>query len=537
MAVGLLGAALRAEVVSITVEDRVTGRIEPGLFGQFVELLSPGQKEEAADAGVDPATGTWRSDVRAALDQLHLPVLRYPGGAMVEAPNWRWTQLVDGSEKVTGNEKDRRVNALGLHEFLGWAQEIGAQPILVVKLADVAREIEPAAEIVEQARAFWAYVNGRDDETCPAELRQWPRLRAANGRAEPWAVKDWQLGNEFTWVAVDFLKKKGLGREDVARAYVEAVGRVHDALRALDRSIRFLVEIDMEQERTDIPVAEALHARLKGDIAHMTAHKYFSWGIDRLERDGVPQPLVAMDAEAFWYAAVSAPGTDGRGQAQFDLPMLHTANRLGYPLAVTEWNWNSWWELKGQSNSKGPNELWTKGVAAASMLHGMMNAPGRISLATQSMLVGTNWHIRAVDAAANPARLHPSGVVTSLYGRNHGAERLAWTTKEPLPVYRQPWQMGQLPPMERVAEVDCVVTRGQEALYVHLINRRWKEPVEVTVDAASVLPLDAVIGEVLRLSEPGVAAERFTLEREAGAVWQVTLPPASVQVIKLLRSH
>ena len=532
--------------VRIDIQDSISGTVHDQLFGQLVELLLPptdAKQELGAEAAFDPETGHMRPDVLEAIQDMYLPVLRYPGGLVVELPEFRWTQLIDGPD--SGGEHDERRYLFGLHEFLNLCEELDAEPLLVVKVADMTRELTPPAQVLAMAQGMVAYVNAPADAELEPELRRWVDLRIKNGRQDPWRVRKWQIGNEFIWVGVKWLKKnKSMDQGQIGEAYVDAVVQVHDAMRAVDPDLEFLVEIDMEQPEVGVPVAEALAERLGPTIHHMTHHRYTSWQISKPLYRGEERPYTEVDAAAFWYAAVSAPEVDDRGQAIFNPPMLHTANRLGYPLAVTEWNWNSWWRVKREPGApRPPNGLWTKGVAAGSMLHSLMNAPGDISLATQSMLVGTQWHIRAIDAGRHPARLHPSAQITSLYGHHHGRDRLAWSSPQPLPTYDQPWELALLKPNPAVAYVDLVVTRDEGGVYLHLINRDRQAARTLTVDTTQVLAAETTSATSYRLIEnPAFAAdpdaavalstqESFT--RKPGRPWEFTLPPASVQVIHL----
>lgn len=538
------GAGDAPPPVLIAVHERVTGTIHDALFGQFVELLEAPTKpdqEHGAEAAFDPATGQLRPDVLEALRGMYLPVLRYPGGVLIEYPTFRWTQLIEGP--ADGDELDERRFLFGLHEFLDLCAQLDAEPLLTLKLVDMVRESIPPAEVVAMAEAMVAYVNAPADAELEPRLRRWVDLRIANGRREPWNVRKWQIGNEFIWVGVKWLKKeRGMNPQEIGRAYVDAVVKVHDAIRAVDPSLELLVEIDMEQPKIEVPVAEALAERLGSTIHHMTHHRYTSWGITKALYRGEERSASEVDARAFWYAAVSAPEVDARGLAVFAPPMLETANRLGYPLAVTEWNWNSWWQVKKDPAAPPPpDDLWTKGVAAGSILHGLMNAPGDISLATQSMLVGTSWDIRAIDARQHPARLHPSGQITSLYGHHHGRDRLAWSTEKPLPTYDQPWKLSLLKPQPAVSFIDLVVTRNDRGVYLHVINRDYDNPRTLLVDTSKVLNPNTKAAVVYRLvenpafsSEGGEAvalSQEIPVTRETNRQWEFTLPPASIQVI------
>jgi hypothetical protein len=127
---------------------------------------------------------------------------------------------------------------------------------------------------------------------------------------------------------------------------------------------------------------------------------------------------------------------------------------------MTEWNWNGWWAAN--KDQAALDSLFAKGIGAASYLHAILRQGDLITLATQSMLVGSCWPIDSirVDKDNNrPAYMMPSGIVTTLYSQNHGAEMLAVDLSN-AEFYHQPYKMGQLGPAEKVAYVDVLAGKN-----------------------------------------------------------------------------
>jgi alpha-L-arabinofuranosidase len=131
-----------------------------------------------------PNTRGWRNDLVAALKQIKVPNLRWPGGCF--ADDYHWREGIGPREK-----RPKRINAhwggviednaVGTHEFLDLCEQIGCEP----------------------------YLAGNVGSGSPRELREWVEYcnapagslaeeRAANGRKEPWKVRLWGVGNE-TW--------------------------------------------------------------------------------------------------------------------------------------------------------------------------------------------------------------------------------------------------------------------------------------------------------------------------------------------------
>ena len=167
--------------------DKPGPQVHPDIFGQFAEHLGTGIYGGiwVGPRSSIPNEGGYRKDVLAALKAINVPMVRWPGGCFADEYHWR-----DG----VGPVKDRpaRVNtnwggvnddnSFGTHEFMGFAQRLGAR----------------------------AYVSANVGSAPPAETAQWveyltaprggsglAREREANGRAEPWKVSYLGIGNEL----------------------------------------------------------------------------------------------------------------------------------------------------------------------------------------------------------------------------------------------------------------------------------------------------------------------------------------------------
>src|SRR5690349_15122814 len=184
------GSVLSAEAPrsTLTVHADTPGAvINPNIYGQFAEHLGRliyegiwvGEKSSIAN------TRGYRNDVVAALKELGVPVLRWPGGCFADEYHWR-----DGIGDKS--KRPRKVNtnwggvvednSFGTHEFMDFAELIGAE----------------------------TYVNGNVGTGTPQEMADWleymtsdtdstlAQLRRQNGRDKPWKVNYFAVGNE-TW--------------------------------------------------------------------------------------------------------------------------------------------------------------------------------------------------------------------------------------------------------------------------------------------------------------------------------------------------
>ena len=163
--------------------NRTVGPIDPKLYGNFLEHLGRCIQGGVFDEGsaLSDKEG-FRTDVLKAVENLRVPLLRWPGGNFSSNYDWR-----DGIgprdsrprrlEMAWGTIEDNR---FGTHEFLDYVSRVGAEPYICANLGTGSWD---------EAQQWVEYVNF-DGDTATT------RLRKKNGREKPWGVKYWGLGNE-----------------------------------------------------------------------------------------------------------------------------------------------------------------------------------------------------------------------------------------------------------------------------------------------------------------------------------------------------
>ena len=186
LATGLAGAQDRVSASATLRADQPGPEVSRYLFGQFAEHLGYGIYGGiwVGEDSKIPNTSGYRNDVVAALKELQVPVVRWPGGCFADEYYWR-----DG----IGPREKRRVkinthwggvtepNSFGTHEFMDFAELIGTD----------------------------AYVSGNTGSGSPREMAEWVEYmtyeggsslaeeRRANGRDKPWKVPFFGIGNEM----------------------------------------------------------------------------------------------------------------------------------------------------------------------------------------------------------------------------------------------------------------------------------------------------------------------------------------------------
>jgi alpha-N-arabinofuranosidase len=172
--------------VSLTIDAAHPGAvINKNVYGQFAEHLGTGIYEGmwVGPGSKIPNTKGWRNDVVGALKELHVPLVRWPGGCFADEYHWK-----DGTGprarrpvKVNTNWGGvEETNAVGTHEFFDLVEMLGAD----------------------------AYVNGNLGTGTPQEMSEWieymtsdskstlANLRRKNGREKPFKVAYFAIGNE-----------------------------------------------------------------------------------------------------------------------------------------------------------------------------------------------------------------------------------------------------------------------------------------------------------------------------------------------------
>ena len=174
--------------VSVTIHaDQPGPIINPNVYGQFAEHLGAGIYEGVwvGEKSKIPNTNGYRNDVIAALKNLKVPVVRWPGGCFADEYHWRDGIGDRAKRPVKVNTHWGGVaetNEFGTHEFMAFAEMIGTK----------------------------VYISGNVGSGSPQEMADWMEYmtsntvstlaneRRKNGREQPWDVHYFGIGNE-TW--------------------------------------------------------------------------------------------------------------------------------------------------------------------------------------------------------------------------------------------------------------------------------------------------------------------------------------------------
>ena len=130
-----------------------------------------------------PNTDGYRNDIVAALKEIQIPNLCWPGGCFADEYHWRdGIGPRESRPKMVNTHWGGVVedNSFGTHEFLNFCELLGTEPYICGNLG---------SGTVEEMSKWVEYITF-DGESPMANLRK------ENGREKPWSVKFWGVGNE-----------------------------------------------------------------------------------------------------------------------------------------------------------------------------------------------------------------------------------------------------------------------------------------------------------------------------------------------------
>ncbi|MBN1361243.1 MAG: DUF1080 domain-containing protein [Sedimentisphaerales bacterium] len=185
-------------------------------------------------------TETWkgrpnglRTDIAQMIADLKPGFVRFPGGCVVEggtvetAYNWKLTVgPLEQRQERWGPWMYRRTHGMGLHEYLQFCEDLGAEPLWVGFVGQTCifreRENVPMEEMGWVRDGFldiMEYANGSTDS-------KWGRMRADAGHPAPFGLKHIEIGNE-----------------NAGQEYGERYRFVYDAMKAKYPDASYLIDL------------------------------------------------------------------------------------------------------------------------------------------------------------------------------------------------------------------------------------------------------------------------------------------------------
>jgi len=353
-----------------------------------LEIASAGRGSlKIGTASIMPADNVegFRPEVLALLRELDSPVYRWPGGNFVSGYDWR-DGIGDRDKRPprknpawTGVEH----NDVGIHEYMDLMRLIGSESYITVNsgLGDVAMALEELQ-----------YANGAPDT-------KMGRLRAANGRAEPWGVKFWAIGNEMygDWQ---------LGHIPLSD-YVKKHIQFAVAMKAMDPSVQ-VVAVGAVGRWSETMLAEA-----SNHMDLISEHFYVQHKPGLLSHVNQAPAEVRRIAEAHRkYRA-----------------MIPTLKLKEVPVALDEWNY---WYGPHVYGELGTQYFLEDALGVAAALNEYARQSDIFFMANYAQTVNV---IGAIKTSKTAAVLDTTGVILALYRKHFGTIPVAVVgAPEPLDV-------------------------------------------------------------------------------------------------------
>jgi alpha-N-arabinofuranosidase len=473
---------------AIVVDPKPRFALSPYLYMQFMEPL--GTTDSSVAAAWDSGRDCWREDVIEVTKELAPTLLRW-GGCF--SSYYRWKEGV-------GPQAKRRpmlnlcwggveTNEVGTHEFVDFCRRVDAEPFWCVNFESDGRKYwqqDPTGDVrvagPEEAAEWVRYCNHPDD-----------KLRREHGRAEPYNVRFWQIGNETSY------DSNGYDCEIAAKRTI-AFAR---AMRAEDPSIQLVGWGDSGWAPRMIEMAGE-------HLQYIAFHHMFNpdHGVANSPLRGIEY---RKDPARTWDRLMNA--------AQFHDARIRRVreevDKYDMPLAMTECHF----ALPGR-NRCDVLSTWAAGVANARLLNVHERHGDKLKIATLADFCGTRWQVNAVmiPVPDGESYLMPVALVMALY-RRHAGEQAVGVAKNP-------------------DGLDVTASRTGDRVYLHVVNTNRDRSVTARL---AVNGMSIKSGQVFELAADPEFEVIETQAREIKPVrkdlpvdgtW--TFPAASVSAVELI---
>lgn len=482
--------------------DAPIGTISPRLYGHFAEHLGRCCYEGlwvGADSREVPHEAGFRTDVLQALQQLPVPMLRWPGGCYADHYHWR-----DGIGPVA--ERPRRLgiscglqveddNSLGTHEFLQLCALLGAEPYLAGNVGSG----------TPQELCDWLeYCTSTADTTLT-------RLRAANGSPAPFPVTLWGVGNE-NW---------GCGGNYDPATYTREYRRYATMLRHVNPAAQLV--LCGYDDAWNVEALQTIRDHLYL-VDHLSIHCYWSHG----------GPETAFSEQDYYALLAEAESTEAFVQGTAEIIAAATGGRYRIGIALDEWGvWHP--EVRDWGAGATPRTPTTyeqagtlrDALAAGIALEGFHRQCNVLALANLAQIV----NILHAPVMTEGARMW----LTPTYHALHMHSAHIGATALPVEIE----QGDQL--RTGGAAVSATASRNDDGLAITLINRHWDRSASVEIQCAD--SPGAAHGRLLTAASPravnsadqpdAVRPTDLAVTGGGQGSWRVELPPHALATVLL----
>lgn len=475
----------QAQVTTVTLEiPEIPVQIDPMIYGQMLENVN----DSMIYGGITDLQGNPRAHLIPHLSDLHIPVMRWPGGAVIHEYRWENGVGPRGQRPTVptlewgGTENYQ----FGTDEFLQWCEKIGTVPYINFNMGN-----HPQFKgTLGEALTWIEYVNGSADSP-------YGQLRAANGRKEPYDVRYWGLGNE------NYLSTLGgVHVQETDSVYADKLHQWASAIRHYHPDLQLLgIGHTLQWNRTVL----AKNGQL---IDFLTQHHYVTSRV----RDGkIENPANTLFAPAKMEAHLALLG------AQLD-SVNKQLGRLDRPIRLSVDEWNNRHSVNGSDGSftftrHSPRRQFDVAVVAG-MLNAFIRQSPHVGMANYIFPVNAHGLIRTVgntDAYRTPIyhvfKQYRDHMVGSKINVAVQGPSIATAALEPMidgDSREADYAVESLPYVDAAA-----VLNSDNNIYLSLVNRSHDATRQVTIE----LPAGYTAESIWTLSHEDINASNSSENR------------------------
>ncbi len=442
--------------------ERVIGPIDTKIFGNFAEHLGRciegGIFEEGSP--LSDANG-FRKDVLEAARNLNVTLLRWPGGNF--SSNYHWMDGIGPRDQRPARLEMAwgtiESNRFGTHEFLNYTEMLGTQPYVCANLG-TGTWVE-AQQWVE----YCNYPGG----TAMSDLRK------RNGRAEPWKVKYWGLGNEMdgSW-QMGHRSAEDYGKFALEAAKLMKLTDPHVSLVAAGSS-------DFGPRSDWTGWNRTVLEYLKRDVDYLSLHTYVG----------------NRDNDYYEFLTSSMELANRTKTAEGIIDMALSGEPRGKKIYIAWDEWNVWYRARGDAE-RGRNILEEKynledALVVATFLNTFINHAHIVKIANMAQLVNV---IAPIFTSKQGLFLQTIYYPLQLFARN--ARGTALEVFVDSPTYKSK-RFDEVPYLDVSASIE------NGTVVINVVNRHRDQAVEAQIDAQ-----DKQFGgsyEVAEVNGPDIKAE------------------------------
>ena len=420
------------------------GEIDRRVFGSFIEHLGRAVYGGIYEPGHPMADENGlRTDVIKMINELNVPIVRYPGGNFVSGYNWE-----DGVGPLELRPARLELawgvtepNKFGTNEFMQWCKKANTSPMMAVNLG---------TRGPDEARALVEYCNHKGNS-------KYSDMRIAHGFKDPWNVKLWCLGNEMDgpWqMCAKTAEEYGRTANEAAKMMKWVDGSIETVL--CGSSSRYMNTFG-EWEQKTLEIAY-------DNVDYVSLHQYF----DNHRQDTASFLAKNLDLDDFIYSVICI------------CDYVKAKKRTKKQINLSFDEWNVWYHSNGEPFERwsiAPNQLediynFEDALVVACMLITLLRHADRVKIACLAQLVNVIAPIftKTGGGAFRQTIFYPFAAM-SKYARGNALKPIIDCPKYDCKDFTD------VPYLESVASYD----EENEEVALFVVNRSMEEDVQLDI--------------------------------------------------------